>query len=275
MDIFCCYFSFSSIKCWSFIIRFCLNSYRWSMFKPFESTRSMFKDQSCDVAGVVWNISHGQVNSRTFPFSFLFLYLWDGDVISGVWARLSGAITAETSLRCVIKDHRRFHVAVSQGSTGPWGSRVLWTPRCRFVARGPGVIGGLEVMVNPPLSAACMQGDTVLPAACSLVFPRRLRAAGGGIAWAQCVRVRRSRRVCVSIEGDPCKKEGMGGRGGLPIYIGSHTRGNEVTSKRLCSWIVKGAGSLPCMSWQAGSGNKHIPTSRSLQPIVAFSRTKR
>lgn len=37
----------------------------------------------------------------------------------------------------------------------------------------------------------------------------------------------------------PIQERGGGGR--APIYIGSYTRGNELTSKRACSWIVKRA----------------------------------
>ena len=159
------------------------------------------------------------------------------------------------------------------GIQGPCGRSTSETP-CMSVSscsRGAGCDRSVRRDDNP--FTALMQGDSLQagPNQCSMSTCRASFKDGSNIDFLVCacvcvcltvhialcvhafrIAVWNSLRLhsCVPVQTCMCLRvcvrwrwpiQERGGGGRAPIYIGSHTRGNELTSKRACSWIVKRA----------------------------------
>lgn len=136
--------------------------------------------------------------------------------------------------------------------SGPWGHAfaVCYESLYHVLAKGRGVTSwnrrrwSLLILIRPHLhwlSTCCARMKAVLVCKCVCMCGCSEKIA----LWTTASQFMRACAdkfffLCVCV----CLEVTHAGRGGS-VYIGSLTRGNEVTSKRLCSWTVERARESP------------------------------
>lgn len=151
---------------------------------------------------------------------------------------------------------------------GPWGRAfaVCYESLYHVLAKGRGVTSGkrrrwsLLILIRPHLhwlSTCCasMKAVLVCKCVCVCVWVFRIDCFVKHCISIHACLYRQAFffSVCVCV----CLEVTHAGRGGS-VYIGSLTRGNEVTSKRVCSWTVEQARESP-HAW-SGRQTLQIPT---------------